>query len=61
MLRVMVEKSWLTAPDGARLTVTISIGGTLTESDDTLDTVVSRADALMYESKHAGRNRATLG
>jgi diguanylate cyclase (GGDEF)-like protein/PAS domain S-box-containing protein len=61
MLRVMVEKSWLTAPDGARLTVTISIGGTLTESDDTLDTVVSRADALMYESKHAGRNRVTLG
>jgi PleD family two-component response regulator len=29
--------------------------------DDTTATVVARADALMYRSKEAGRNRVTVG
>jgi diguanylate cyclase (GGDEF)-like protein/PAS domain S-box-containing protein len=47
--------------DGHDLQVTVSIGGTLLTKDDTADSVVQRADDLMYKSKEAGRDRLTLG
>lgn len=43
------------------LKVTVSIGGTLLKEGDTLESVVHRADALMYQSKEAGRDRFTMG
>jgi PleD family two-component response regulator len=43
------------------LTVTISMGGTLVLADDTPESLVRRADELMYHSKQAGRNRVTIG
>jgi diguanylate cyclase (GGDEF)-like protein/PAS domain S-box-containing protein len=42
------------------LGVTISIGATLVQPEDTFQTLVERADQLMYESKRQGRNRVTL-
>ena len=39
--------------------VTISVGATLAHSDDTEETLLERADRLMYESKSAGKNRVT--
>ncbi len=39
--------------------VTVSVGATLSRPDDTLDTIVRRADRLMYESKSRGRNCVT--
>ncbi len=42
------------------LAATISIGGTIAMTGDTLDSLIRRADALMYQSKKAGRNRATV-
>ena len=59
-LRMLVELSRLDSAD-ISLTVTISIGATLLRPDDTPETVVQRADALMYESKEGGRNQATVG
>ncbi len=47
--------------DGQTLAVTVSVGGTLLLSDDTPESFVARADALMYQSKQAGRNRVTIG
>ncbi len=41
--------------------VTISIGGTLARPGDTLESLVHRADKLMYRSKRAGRNRVSIG
>ncbi|MBN1686211.1 MAG: GGDEF domain-containing protein [Spirochaetales bacterium] len=41
--------------------VTISIGATVANLSDTVETLVERADELMYKSKTAGRDRATLG
>jgi len=57
----LVRKSHLTLPDRSDVYATISIGGTLVLGSDTIDSVVDRADRLMYQSKANGRNRITLG
>ena len=44
-----------------KIEVTISIGATVANLDDDLDSLVRRADELMYESKKNGRDRVTLG
>lgn len=59
-VRTLVEYSQLDV-NGERLTVTISIGGTLLLPGDTPEILVQRADQLMYQSKQAGRNRVTIG
>lgn len=59
-LRKLVEKSFLLA-GSEKLRVTISIGATLARETDTITTLMQRADALMYQSKGAGKNRLTLG
>jgi len=57
--RALVEQSHLNI-DAATVKVTISIGGTLVQPQDTVDSLVQRADRLMYESKKAGRNQVTI-
>lgn len=56
----LVEKSRFTAGKDA-IRVTVSIGATLVRPEDTTETLVKRADRLMYRSKAAGRNRFTIG
>lgn len=58
--RALVESSALRFPSGL-VGVTASIGATLARREDTPETVVSRADALMYEAKKGGRNRVVVG
>jgi diguanylate cyclase (GGDEF)-like protein/PAS domain S-box-containing protein len=58
--RALVEASVVSA-GGAEHVVTVSVGGTQASAGDTVDTLVSRADALMYASKQAGRNCVTIG
>jgi len=58
--RVLVENSYISA-ENDRLHVTISIGATPVGAGDTVDTLVKRADTLLYESKRTGRNRLTMG
>lgn len=43
------------------LQVTVSIGATLALREDTIASLVARADTLMYASKQKGRNRLTIG
>ena len=43
------------------LTVTASIGATRLYSNDTPESLIRRADGLMYRSKQAGGNLVTLG
>jgi diguanylate cyclase (GGDEF)-like protein/PAS domain S-box-containing protein len=59
-LRIMVEQSSI-ALNGQSVGITISIGGTIADSRDDMQSLISRADELMYRSKSAGRNRATIG
>ncbi len=44
---------------GAPVKVTASIGITIVDEGDTLDSIVTRADTAMYQSKKGGRNRVT--
>lgn len=45
-------------PLHARHALTISCGVTMARPDDSLDSLLQRADAALYAAKHAGRNRA---
>jgi diguanylate cyclase (GGDEF)-like protein/PAS domain S-box-containing protein len=56
-VRVLTERSQVTAQDGRRTKVNVSIGGAVVRKGDDIDTLVTRADECMYASKKAGRNR----
>jgi len=45
--------------ENKKLGVTVSMGATMMGSEDTISTIVRRADKLMYRSKKDGRNRLT--
>lgn len=59
-LRVLVERS-STRNGNRELSVTMSIGATMVRSDDTVKTLVDRADTLMYRGKYNGRNQVIIG
>ncbi len=59
-LRSLVENSYI-IHENEKLSVTISIGATLVNENDTIDTLIKRADTLLYKSKAAGRNCLTMG
>jgi diguanylate cyclase (GGDEF)-like protein/PAS domain S-box-containing protein len=58
-LRTLIATSYLMHGD-ERINVTVSMGGTLVREDDTVESLIKRADSLMYESKVAGRNQMTV-
>jgi diguanylate cyclase (GGDEF)-like protein/PAS domain S-box-containing protein len=58
-LRTLVATSFVEWK-GSELRVTISVGATPFRPNDTPQSVVARADKLLYRSKAAGRNRVTL-
>jgi diguanylate cyclase (GGDEF)-like protein/PAS domain S-box-containing protein len=57
-MRSLIEHSYL-MHDNEKLHVTISIGATLITENDTIDSLIKRADTLLYQSKSSGRNRLT--
>jgi diguanylate cyclase (GGDEF)-like protein/PAS domain S-box-containing protein len=59
-IRVFIMRNWIN-DDKETLKVTVSIGGTIARRDDTSETVIQRADELMYASKTNGRNMVTMG
>ena len=56
----LVNQSFL-MHDEARLGISISLGATVAHPDDTAESLIKRADQLLYQSKKEGRNRLTLG
>ncbi len=58
-VRSLVENSGLRT-EKAEISVTVSIGAAVPEPDDTVESLIARADERMYRSKAAGRNRVTV-
>lgn len=59
-VRLLIENSYMVY-ENEKLYVTVSIGATLVNEDDTIDSLIKRADSLLYKSKAAGRNCLTIG
>ncbi|MBI5778508.1 MAG: GGDEF domain-containing protein [Planctomycetes bacterium] len=57
-LRAMVEQSFIATKSNI-IRTTVSIGATLAQADDTPETLIKRADRLLYLSKQAGRNHTS--
>jgi len=57
-LRSLIKSSYIIHEE-RKLFVTVSIGATLIKDNDTIESLLKRADALMYKSKAAGRNCLT--
>lgn len=59
-LRKLIENSYI-MHKSQKLSVTISIGATLFRENDTIESIIKRADTLLYQSKKKGRNCTTIG
>lgn len=57
-LRSLVGRSYVETA-GQRLQVTISLGATLAREGDSVESLIARADELMYLSKRNGRDRVS--
>jgi diguanylate cyclase (GGDEF)-like protein/PAS domain S-box-containing protein len=58
-LRLLVSRSSVEAK-AAQLAITVSVGGTVARADDSVASLVKRADTLMYRSKEKGRDCVTI-
>jgi diguanylate cyclase (GGDEF)-like protein len=58
-LRTMIEQSQIQV-DQKIFDLTVSIGATLVRADDTYESLLERADRLLYKSKSDGRNRVSF-
>ncbi len=59
-LRFLIESNYVFYNE-EKVQVTVSIGATLAQADDNADSIIKRADKLLYVSKNKGRNLATVG
>jgi diguanylate cyclase (GGDEF)-like protein/PAS domain S-box-containing protein len=59
-LRRLIKESFLTCGDSL-IRITISMGGVLARPGDCPESLIKRADACLYQSKTAGRNRLVVG
>jgi diguanylate cyclase (GGDEF)-like protein len=56
-LREEVQRAKITDAEGALIPITASFGVAEFGLEDTIDTLIDRADRAMYEAKTSGRNR----
>ena len=56
-IRRQVKKDYLVDKQGRKLTVTVSLGLTVLQSEDTLESLFERADKALYKAKEGGRDR----
>lgn len=59
-VRTLIDNAYLLL-DEKKIGVTVSIGATVAVEDDSIHSLIKRADTLLYQSKQDGRNRLTLG
>jgi diguanylate cyclase (GGDEF)-like protein/PAS domain S-box-containing protein len=57
---VLVEETSVESNDERNISLSISVGAALVRPDESAEELIKRADRLMYQSKHDGRDRATV-
>lgn len=57
----MFAKITVVSGNGDTVSTTLSIGATLVKEGDTIESVWQRADEMLYQSKHQGRNQMVFG
>lgn len=60
-IRRTVEETPIKVTDKDTINLTISLGATTPNKDDTLKTLIERADLLMYQAKDSGKNKVIYG
>lgn len=58
-IRILIENSDI-HPSEKDIKITISIGATISQKQDTLKSIIKRADKLLYKSKANGRNIVSI-
>lgn len=59
-VRAQFSAASVTAPDGSLVATTVSVGLAALRQDQSLEDALQAADAALYESKGAGRNRLSI-
>ena len=59
-IRILTENSVLREKGGMRYNITVSIGGSIINSLDDIESLIKRADENMYISKKIGKNTVTI-
>lgn len=59
-LRIVVASAWLDFSEEIRISVTISVGGTVVFHAQTLESIIEKADQALYQCKNSGRNRCLI-
>ncbi|MDN0077685.1 sensor domain-containing diguanylate cyclase [Crenobacter sp. SG2303] len=55
-IRTLIEASSIELADGQRLHLTVSIGITSMQENDSSENILKQADSALYQAKHCGRN-----
>jgi diguanylate cyclase (GGDEF)-like protein/PAS domain S-box-containing protein len=59
-IQVFIESSFIMV-ENQKVAVTVSIGASFAQKEETLESIIKRVDLLLYESKQNGRNKITFG
>lgn len=59
-LRILCEASLYESQEYGILKVTVSIGGSIYHDKEEIDTLIARADDMMYQAKQNGRNQIKI-
>jgi diguanylate cyclase len=54
------QRNFDVANDGSRVAVTFSMGMAIAEDDDTIESIMTKADKALYKSKQGGRNQLNV-
>lgn len=59
-MRILIDNSYIKVGEET-IHVSVTIGATMVKPDDNIESILKRADKLMYEGKSSGRNRLIGG
>ena len=60
-MRELIASSYILNNNNQTLQTTVSMGATMALKEDTVDSLIKRADELLYKSKASGKNCLTFG